>query len=41
MTQRDIEPLREICLDLGISALMARWALLHRVSDAGMHLSKR
>jgi len=24
MTQRDIEPLREICLDLGISALMAR-----------------
>lgn len=25
MTQRDIEPLREICLDLGISALMARW----------------
>ena len=24
MTQRDIEPLREICMDLGISALMAR-----------------
>merc|ERR1719341_1599473 len=24
MTQRDIEPLRDICLHLGISALMAR-----------------